>query len=166
MKKGLSKLLATFFYIGCLPGARGTYASVVTTALYYLVFGTFHQITPTIHLGLICLISIAGGVVANEVGKQLGQKDPQIVVIDEVAGQLLTFLFLPITWVNLFLGTMLFRLFDIWKPYPIRKSERLGYGVGIMADDLIAGIYANLILQIAGWLLTKEYPGATSWLNL
>jgi phosphatidylglycerophosphatase A len=72
-------------------------------------------------------------------------------VIDEVAGQLLTFLFLPVNLLNLVLGTALFRIFDIWKPFPIRKLEPLGNGVGIMADDLMAGIYANLILQIIGW---------------
>jgi phosphatidylglycerophosphatase A len=161
MKKRLCRLLATFFYIGCLPGARGTYASVVTSGLYYLVFRAFHQIIPTIHLSLICMITLAGVAAANEVSKQLGQNDPQIVVIDEIAGQLLTFLFLPVTWVNLCLGTALFRLFDIWKPYPIRKSEKLPHGIGIMADDLIAGVFANLVLQIAGWILTKQSLGAS-----
>ena len=166
MKKRISILLATFFWIGYLPGARGTYASVVTTFAYYLVFGGFHRTAPLVHLILIFLITIAGGAVANEVSKQLGNNDPKIVVIDEVAGQLLTFLFLPVTWVNLCLGTMLFRVFDIWKPYPIRRSEKLRHGVGIMADDLIAGIYANLILQIAGWFLTKQSPGTSAWLSL
>ncbi|PYV12225.1 MAG: hypothetical protein DMG07_17560 [Acidobacteria bacterium] len=75
-------------------------------------------------------------------------KDPSVVVADEVAGQLLAFLFVPIGLVNLVLGTLLFRLFDIWKPFPIRRLERLPGGVGIMADDLLAGIYANLVLQL------------------
>jgi phosphatidylglycerophosphatase A len=156
MKKRLSILLATFFYIGCLPGARGTYASIVTSSVYYLVFSTFNQITPALHLSVICLVTSAGVTAANEVSKLYGHHDPQVVVIDEVAGQLLTFLFLPVTWINLCLGTVLFRLFDIWKPYPIRKSEKLGHGVGIMADDLIAGVYSNLILRLVGWLLINQ----------
>jgi len=164
MKKRLSLILATFFYIGYLPGARGTYASIVTTVVYYLVLSAFHPIIPSFHITLICLITLAGTAAANEVSKQYGQNDPQVVVIDEVAGQLLTFLFLPVTWLNLCLGTAFFRLFDIWKPYPIRRSEKLGHGVGIMADDLIAGIYANLILRLVGWLFTYQSPGASSWL--
>ena len=70
------------------------------------------------------------------------------MVIDEVAGQLLTFLFLPVNPFNLISGFVLFRIFDIWKPYPIRKLESLKHGVGIMADDLLAGVYGNLILQL------------------
>ena len=152
MKKRISILLATFFWIGYLPGARGTYASVVTTFAYYLVFGGFHRTAPLVHLILIFLITIAGGAVANEVSKQLGNNDPKIVVIDEVAGQLLTFLFLPVNAFNLILGTVAFRIFDIWKPYPIRKLEPLENGVGIMADDLLAGVYANILLQLLNLL--------------
>ena len=75
------------------------------------------------------------------------------MVIDEVVGQLLTLLFLPVNPLNLILGTVLFRVFDIWKPYPIRKLEHLRGGVGIMADDLMAGVYGNLVLQIINRLL-------------
>jgi phosphatidylglycerophosphatase A len=75
------------------------------------------------------------------------------VVIDEVAGQLATFLFLPFNTINLVLGTLVFRILDIWKPFPIRRLERLGNGVGIMADDLLAGVYANLLLQLMNLLL-------------
>ena len=164
MKKGISILFATVFYIGYLPGARGTYASIVTTVLYFLAFRTFHGISPVIHLGFFSLITVAGIATANVASKYFGQNDPQVVVIDEVAGQLLTFLFLPVTWVNLCLGTLFFRTFDIWKPYPIRKSEILEHGVGVMADDLIAGVYANLVLQLIRWLNTNLPSGIFSWL--
>ena len=76
-----------------------------------------------------------------------------MVVIDEVAGQLTALLFLPISFFNLVAGTFLFRLFDIWKPYPIRRLEPLKNGVGIMADDLLAGVYANIVLHLANRLL-------------
>ncbi|MGD0102312.1 MAG: phosphatidylglycerophosphatase A, partial [Acidobacteriota bacterium] len=81
-----------------------------------------------------------------------GQEDPSFVVIDEVAGQLLTLLFLPVNWLNLVLGFLAFRTFDIWKPFPIRKLESLGEGVGIMADDLLAGVYGNVLLQFLNFL--------------
>jgi phosphatidylglycerophosphatase A len=164
MKKGISILLATVFYIGYLPGARGTYASIATTAVYFVSYRAFHHIMPAIHLGFVCLITIGGTAAANVVSKYYGQNDPQVVVIDEVAGQLLTFLFLPVTWVNICLGTLLFRTFDIWKPFPIRKSEDLEHGVGIMADDLVAGVYANLVLHLVGWLNVNLPPGIFSWL--
>jgi len=84
---------------------------------------------------------------SDRVSRSLGQEDPQTVVIDEVAGQLTAFLFLPVDLFHLAGGTVLFRLIDIWKPYPIRRLEHLKNGVGIMADDLLAGVYANIILH-------------------
>ena len=75
------------------------------------------------------------------------------MVIDEVAGQLIALLLLPVNFANLAAGTFLFRLFDIWKPYPVRRLESLKNGVGIMADDLLAGVFANIILQLANRFL-------------
>ncbi|HSW40846.1 MAG TPA: phosphatidylglycerophosphatase A, partial [Acidobacteriota bacterium] len=89
-----------------------------------------------------------------------GKKDPSFIVIDEVAGQLVTFLFLPVTAMNIILGTIAFRLFDIKKPYPIKKVESLDKGAGVMADDLLAGVYANLALQLINLLL--QQPGRPS----
>jgi phosphatidylglycerophosphatase A len=77
----------------------------------------------------------------------LGRKDPSEVVIDEVAGFLVTMLLLPISLVNVGLGFILFRFFDIVKPWPVRQSERLKGGVGIVVDDLLAGVYAHLCLR-------------------
>ena len=147
MKYRLSYLLASAFYLGCIPGAPGTYASVVTTCAYYGVFRISSRILPELHLSAVGLISILGVLVSAVVSRHSGQEDPSSVVIDEVAGQLLTFWLIPMGLTNLALGTCLFRVFDIWKPYPIRRMERLPDGVGIMADDLMAGLYANLCLQ-------------------
>ncbi len=91
-------------------------------------------------------------VVAERVAQFTGQKDPQFVVIDEVSGQLITYLGLGTAapnWKYLLLGFILFRAFDIWKPFPARQAESLPGGLGIMADDWIAGIYAALGLWIA-----------------
>jgi phosphatidylglycerophosphatase A len=155
MKTKLSLIISTAFYIGFIPGAPGTYASAATALIYHLFYRWSHNIISELHLSVICLISVAGVFTAAETSRSSGHEDPSIVVIDEVAGQLLTYLFVPVTAINLVLGFGLFRLFDIWKPSPIHKLERLKGGVGIMADDLAAGIFANVILQLLNWLIPK-----------
>jgi phosphatidylglycerophosphatase A len=153
MKKQLSFLVSTGLYIGLVPGAPGTYASLATAAAFYLVLARTHGVVPQIHLSIVCLISAAGIFASAETSRQRGDSDPSVVVVDEIAGQLLTYLFVPVSWTNLVAGFVLFRLFDIWKPPPIRRLERLSGGVGIMADDLAAGVYANLLLHLLNWAL-------------
>jgi phosphatidylglycerophosphatase A len=155
MKKRLSLAIASAFHIGFIPGAPGTYASAATTLGFFLVCYLSNQLEPALHLSAVCLISLAGIAASNEVCRITGAEDPSFIVIDEVAGQLLTFLFLPLNAFNLILGTLLFRLFDIWKPFPIRKLESLKGGAGIMADDLLAGVYGNIVLQLANILLRR-----------
>ena len=148
MKNRLYLTFASMFYIGFIPGAPGTYASLATTVLFFLVYRLSNRILPPLHLSAICLISLAGILVSAEITRDTGQEDPSFIVIDEVAGQLLTFLFLPVTFLNLLLGFLAFRAFDMWKPFPIRKLESLGEGVGVMADDLLAGVYGNVLLHL------------------
>jgi phosphatidylglycerophosphatase A len=150
----LSLAYASFFHIGFIPGAPGTYASLATSIIFALVF-LFFGIQPGYHLAAVCLVSFFGVLASSNVSRAAGIEDPQYIVIDEVAGQLLTFLFLPVTAINLILGTVLFRTFDIWKPFPVRKLESLKGGWGIMADDLMAGVYGNLILQLIGYLAQR-----------
>jgi len=152
MKKRVSLLVSSVFYIGLIPGAPGTYASLATAAVYYWIYQTFQHIVPDLHLSAVCLIAAAGVFASAETSRNYGDPDPRVVVIDEVAGQLLAYLFLPVSAINVALGFLLFRAFDIWKPQPIRRLERLPGGVGIMADDLLAGIYANVLLQLGNWL--------------
>jgi phosphatidylglycerophosphatase A len=156
MKKRLSMALASAFYIGFIPGAPGTYASIATTLAFFAVYCLARQISPALHFVSLCLISLIGIFVSGETSRNAGIEDPSFIVIDEVAGQLLTFLFLPVNAWNLFLGLAAFRIFDIWKPFPIRKLESLPGGVGIMADDLLAGVYGNLILQLLNFLLLRH----------
>jgi phosphatidylglycerophosphatase A len=153
MRPRISIAIASMLRIGFIPGAPGTYASLATTLIFLLVYCISHRIVPALHLSAVCLISLVGVLTASDASKSTGIEDPSFVVIDEVAGQLLVFLFLPVNAFNLILGFAAFRLFDIWKPFPIRKLEPLGKGVGIMADDLLAGVYANLVLQILNHLL-------------
>ena len=156
MKRQLSLLFSSAFYIGLIPGAPGTYASLATAAVFYWIYRTADRVIPDLHLSAICLISAIGVFAAAETSRQVGDPDPGIVVIDEVAGQLLTYLFLPVSVPNMVLGFLFFRAFDIWKPPPIHKLEQLPAGVGIMADDLLAGIYANVLLQGCNWLVHRS----------
>lgn len=155
MRDRITFLFATGGYIGTIPGAPGTYASLATTVVYYLIYRIYFRIPPELFVSVLCLITAAGVFAAARVSRSLGEEDPKTVVIDEVAGQLTALSFLPISAFNLVAGTFLFRLFDIWKPYPIRKLEALENGVGIMADDLLAGLYANVILQFTQWYLYR-----------
>ena len=97
------------------------------------------------------LIAGTGVIAAEIVSTKIGVKDPQFIVIDETSGQMLTYslAFTPLNWKYLLLGFILFRLFDIWKPFPARQAESLPGGWGIMADDWIAGLYAAIGLWIA-----------------
>jgi len=100
---------------------------------------------------IVLLVALEGVWAADRTAKFLGTKDPQSVVVDEVSGQLLTYVaaMAPLNWKYLLLGFILFRAFDIWKPFPARQAESLPGGLGIMADDWMAGIYAALGLWIA-----------------
>ncbi len=145
----VSLFLSSASYIGFIPGAPGTYASAATTLAFFLIYRINHQILPELHLSVICAVTLIGVLASARVSRTTGIEDPSFIVIDEVAGQLLTFLMVPVRSWTLVSGTLLFRIFDIWKPFPLRKLEHLKNGVGIMADDIAAGIYANLVLQIA-----------------
>ena len=149
----ISRMIASLFYIGFIPGMPGTYGSIITALIFWYIFSATGLIQPMFHLAAVCGITLIGVAVSAEIGRRTGSKDPSYIIIDEAAGQLLTFIFLPVNAVNIILGVLAFRTFDIWKPYPIRKLERPGYGIGVMADDLLAGIYGNILLQIVNLLL-------------
>jgi phosphatidylglycerophosphatase A len=153
MKKALSLMTASVFYIGLIPGVPGTYGSLAASLVFALICYWGGWIRPELHVSTVGLICLAGIISAENVSHDKGIEDPSIVVIDEVAGQLVAFLFLPVNAFNLICGFVAFRAFDIWKPFPIRRLEALKGGVGIMADDLLAGVYANLALQLINRLL-------------
>ena len=159
MKDRISRLAGSVFYIGFVPGAPGTYGSMAASAVVLALYLGGCRILPALLLSTICLITLAGVWAAAEIGRRTGVDDPSYVVIDEVAGQLTTYLFLPLNVFTIVLGFAAFRLFDIWKPYPIRKLEALEGGVGVMADDLLAGIYGNVILQVISYLIFNSGRG-------
>jgi phosphatidylglycerophosphatase A len=145
----MHKLIATGLGIGYIPKGGGTVAAVVCCGVWYLVWpsmtqhGDYPILVPLLITFLITAIGIWS---ANGVEAEWG-KDSYRVVIDEVAGMCLSLLFIPINEKNLLAGLFLFRLFDIAKPFGIRKLEKLSGGWGVMLDDLLAGLYANVLLQ-------------------
>ena len=169
LKPGASFFIATAGGLGYLPKAPGTFGSLAGVLITWLTFLPFLVIVPPLfllskeyatrlELGLllyqsVCIAVVAlGGVrAAGNVAAYCGQKDPQFVVIDEVSGQQLTLVvgLAGVDWKYLLLGFILFRVFDIWKPFPARQAEALPGGWGIMADDWIAAVYAALGLWLA-----------------
>jgi phosphatidylglycerophosphatase A len=139
-------IIATFFGIGRLAPGPGTWASIATVVLWRLL-----ALGISGHLQLIAFLVAAAvtalGIPAStRVARESGIKDPGFVVIDEVAGQMLPLIIAPLRWKYLLLSLILFRCFDILKPPPVRALERLPEGIGIVLDDLGAGIYSLLVL--------------------
>ena len=139
----LAVFLATAGGAGYVPVAPGTAGSAVGVLLYLLTW----KWTLTAQLVLLLVISIVGVWASHQAARHFGREDPGPVVIDEVAGQLLTLIFAGGSPMTLVLGFLLFRALDIVKPWPARRFEDLPGGVGIMADDLMAGFYGRAILM-------------------
>jgi phosphatidylglycerophosphatase A len=137
--KWVSRLLATVFGLGLVPFAPGTAASAAAALGYVLVL---HDLSRPLYVALIALLFLAGVAASAAHAAELGQLDPGRIVVDEVCGQLIALAFLPAAWVPVGASFALFRFFDIIKPWPIRKLEKLPGGWGIMADDVGAGLAA------------------------
>ena len=146
----LAVLLATVAYCGYFPVAPGTVGSAAGLVVYLLVWWTR---SPAIEVGLIALTMVAGAWSATHAERFFGGIDPGPVVIDEVLGMLVTLAFIPAGWSAALAGFVLFRIFDVIKPWPANRLEKLHGGFGIMADDAMAGVYANIALRIMMWLL-------------
>ena len=144
-----ARLVATFFGAGRLRPGPGTWGSLATVLLWWLLASHLPagMRIPAI-LVLIVLVTAIGIPAATLEARGCGKKDPSHVVIDEVAGQLVTLIACPIMWQALLAGFILFRAFDIVKPPPVRSLEKLPEGTGIVVDDLGAGIYALIVLQL------------------
>ena len=140
----LTTALATGFGAGYSPIAPGTAGSAVGLALFWPLAG----LPPLEQVLAVTVLFLVAVPAATLVARRSGRKDPGLVVIDEVVGVWATLAFLPFTWTTAVFGFLLFRLMDIVKPYPARDLERLPDGWGIMADDLMAGVYANLLLRV------------------
>ena len=139
--------LATFFGAGYLKPGPGTYGSAAAVLLWYAAAHIFPSTSLTLAIATTLaaiLITLIGIPASTITARESARKDPGFVVIDEVAGQLFALILLPPDWAHAALALLLFRLFDIFKPWPIRKLEALPEGTGIMLDDVAAGLIALL----------------------
>lgn len=148
--------LGTWFGAGLLKPGPGTYGSVAAVLLWYSAAHVFHPsgIALAITTALAGLTATLIGIpAATIVAREAGREDPGFVVIDEVAGQWLALIAMRPDWQHAVLALVLFRLFDIWKPWPIRRLEALPAGTGIMLDDVAAGVLALVVgLLFSRWV--------------
>jgi phosphatidylglycerophosphatase A len=136
-------LVATFFGVGRLKPGPGTWGSAATVLLWAALA---HTLAPSwrtpVAIAMALLVTLIGIPAATQVARSSGTKDPQFVVVDEVAGQLVALIGVPLAWKSFLAGFILFRAFDIVKPPPVRQLEALPEGAGIVLDDVAAGLYA------------------------
>jgi phosphatidylglycerophosphatase A len=145
----LAVVVATAGGAGYFPFASGTVGSAVGIGIYLLT----RAWPPLWQVGLVLAVSAAGIWASGEAARHFNREDPSEVVIDEVAGQLLTLLLLGVHWPGILAGFLLFRVLDVYKPWPARRFEHLPGGLGVMADDLMVAVYGNLALRAAGVML-------------
>ena len=150
-----ASLIATFFHIGYGKPGPGTWASVATVLLWRGLAPRLPDVRFLVSILIVFVVTLIGIPAATHVARALGKKDPSVVVIDEVAGQMIALIGAVLDWKSMFAALILFRVFDITKPFPLRRLEHLPEGWGIMLDDVGAGLYALALMQLGrhfGWL--------------
>jgi len=145
----LAVFIATAAYCGYFPFAPGTVGSAAGLVVYLFVWWTH---SPLVEIGLIVALFALGVWAGTRAEQYFGGIDPGPVVIDEVVGMLITLAFIPVGLSGAITGFLLFRVFDVFKPYPAGRFEQLHGGLGVMADDAMAAVYANLSLRLLIWL--------------
>ena len=148
----LALAIATAGGVGYAPVAPGTFGSVAGLAVWWLL----PQQT-LVHAIAIAVLFVVGSWAGSIAETHFGRVDPGQVVIDEVMGMLITLFLNPVSWAGAILGFLLFRLFDVIKPYPSNRLERLRGGVGVMADDGMAAVYANVALRGCLWAWARFF---------
>lgn len=151
----LGVFIATCAHVGYAPVAPGTFGSAVGLVVYYLLR---RQASTAVELGAIALILVVGLWSATEAEHHFGGIDPGPVVIDEVIGMLITLALHPVNVAGAIVGFFIFRVLDVVKPWPARRLELLPGGFGVVLDDVMAGVYGNLLM----WGLVRLLP---SWLT-
>jgi len=148
-KKAVIIIISTWFGCGFFPLAPGTFASIASIPLLFLLRNWSPWMRIIVLISIICL-SIA---VSEYAEKIFGEKDPKQIVIDEVAGMLVCCVFMPFKWRYIAIGFILFRLLDILKPFPINMVESLRGGLGIVIDDLLAGAISYALMFVLVFFL-------------
>ncbi|MBI2413212.1 MAG: phosphatidylglycerophosphatase A [Deltaproteobacteria bacterium] len=150
MKKSIVKFLATGTYLGCAPLAPGTFGTIWGVGITWVISGYSLYIQGAVILAVI----LASIYVAGEYTRAISRHDHPSIVCDEISGYLVAFFALPFTLFNATLVFILFRIFDILKPYPAGSlDKKVKGGLGVVADDLAAGIYAGVSARLMIWLL-------------
>lgn len=150
--------LGTFFGAGLLRPGPGTYGSIAALGLWYAAAHVFHPAATTLIIATTVAATAAtliGIPAATIVARESGREDPGHVVIDEVAGQLIALIVMRPDWQHAVIALILFRIFDIWKPWPIRRLEALPEGTGIMLDDVAAGVLALIVGLVISHFITR-----------
>ena len=142
------KIIATAGGVGYTPVAPGTAGAILASAVAFLLQGFFSLSLYWIILSVLILSFFILGILATDKLESEWGKDPGKIVIDECVGQWLTYLFIPFGYVEILIGLILFRIFDITKPIFIKRLEKIPGGIGVMLDDVGAGIIANILLQL------------------
>jgi phosphatidylglycerophosphatase A len=154
---------ASMMYLGYFPFASGTLGSAVTVLGIWFIHEKYPLFFTAANIvyywGAMIAVIAASIFISNKSKEVFGSDDPPQIIIDELAGQFITFFLIPISLQTLVTGFVLFRFFDIVKPFPVYKMEEMDDGVGIVMDDVAAGVYANvsLLLIIAGYQWVKGY---------
>jgi len=144
----ISKFIASFFGIGFIPLMPGTFGSLAGAGIYYLL-----RNNEFIFYTLLFFLAVAGFMVSAREEIAFKKKDSRLIVIDEVVGAMISFIAVPFNMLNLVIVFVLFRIFDVFKPYPIRLLEKAPAGFGVILDDVAAGICSNIVFQVAFRLL-------------
>ena len=148
----ISTLIATFFGVGYLPVMPGTFGSIAGVIIYYFLVRN-----ECVFYSVLFLLIMLGFGVCGRAENVFGKKDPRNIVLDEVIGVMIAFILVPITWINVIIVFALFRFMDVFKPFPIRKIEDMPGGFGIMIDDIVAGLYANILFQIGSSIVSYRF---------
>ncbi|MHB1587221.1 MAG: phosphatidylglycerophosphatase A family protein [Acidiferrobacteraceae bacterium] len=153
--RAIRRAFATGFGAGCLPRAPGTFGTLVGVPIAWLLAG----LPTAAHAAVVLVLFAVGLPLCGGLARELGRHDPREIVWDEVVGLQLALFFSARNLGPYVLGFMFFRLFDILKPPPLAGLERLPGGIGIMADDVGAGVYAALVLAMVHWWLVRTSSG-------
>jgi phosphatidylglycerophosphatase A len=145
--------IATCAYVGYAPVAPGTFGSAIGLAVFYVVR---HQRSTTVEVAAIVALAAVGLWSATEAEHHFGGIDPGPVVFDEVVGMLITLAFIPVNMAGAIVAFLIFRFLDVVKPWPARRLEQLPGGFGVVLDDMMAGVYGNVMM----WGLVSLLPTA------
>jgi len=140
----LVRIISTFFFVGYLPLIPGTFGSIAGVGIFYLFGGT----NWFLYFIFVFCVMILGLLTSGQAEQLLKRKDPGCIVIDEVMGMLIALSFMPLEPKIIVLAFLIFRILDTLKPYPAGRLQNMRGAAGVMGDDLVAGIYANIVLQL------------------